>query len=148
MDIILRRYDGSLESIEHAVTVLDRLGYEEYESLLDDEEATPISENEFSPDEMDEIEQEIEAQLKQCQMRDLKWFTCATVGLIAILTAVNVPLLRFVPHRYFGTIDNLFIIQLWLTGALFITPRLSKMWSTFLSAYAFAQCFILMAAEN
>ena len=110
MDLILRRYDDSLESIEYAVAVLDRLGYEEIETLPDDEEFPTVSETEFSLNEMDEIEQEIEDQIQQCQNRDFKWFTCATVGFITVLAVVNVPLLRLVPHRYFGALDNLFII--------------------------------------
>ena len=87
-------------------------------------------------------------EIDDCQQRDLKWFTIVTVAVFSLLIIVNVPLLRFVPHEYFGSLNNLFIIQIAITAIFFFTPRITKLYGTFASLFCFIQCFILMVSEN
>lgn len=94
------------------------------------------------------MEKEIKSQIWKCALRDLKWFLTATAGTIALLAAINMPLLHFAPHTSFGPIDNLFIIQVVLTGVVYFTPVLTKLQSIFGSLFVFFQCFIFMVADN
>ena len=84
----------------------DLLGQRIYDPLPDDEEPlTPANE-----EEKEQIELEILREIDNCQSRDLKWFTIATTSTICLLIIVNVPLLHFVPHYHWDSLNNLFII--------------------------------------